>query len=536
MCDVLTRGSKELLSLRLFTCLVVFLSLFPISGFALEEPEAIRFPVHTFTLIGEPPIPNEEINALLSSFEGKQYDLLDLQKASKKIEQLIRDKGFAFYRVTLPPQSLADGVVSLKLVSFAVSDIELVGNKHFDTKNILRSLPGLVVGQSPNTQTLAQQIKVANFHADKELSVTFKQSDIADKVTAKVGALDNKPYQASLTINNTGSEATGDIRVTGALQYSNLWNQDHRANFSYTTSPGHTSDVEQIGLSYSLPLYGLGGWLVAYYSHSDVNTGNVPIGGGASFDVAGSGEMFGFNYLQTLSRIGRYEHSVSAGIDNRFFDNTIEYIENGNELGDIASDVRSTPITLGYKGDITLKEVSIGHSVSWSKNLGMGSKNDNDAYNETRANAKHGWDLIRYSLLVNKDIEGWLLRANLQGQYSNEALIPGEQFGLGGSRSIRGYEEREVGSDVGNSISLEAYTPQWKNARLLAFYDYGHGRNQDTLAGEENHWNLASIGIGLRWQWKNNIQLNADMGYTLKEGLVTPDNDSHLHVNVVFQY
>lgn len=57
-------------------------------------------------------------------------------------------------------------------------------------------------------------------------------------------------------------------------------------------------------------------------------------------------------------------------------------------------------------------------------------------------------------------------------QYSPHALIPGEQFGIGGGGSamggfisVRGYREREIVGDYGASFNIEALGPDF--ARLV---------------------------------------------------------------------
>jgi len=511
-----------------------------------SAPQDITFPVSHFTLQGELPIPAAEIQTMLSSLEGKDYGLTGLQEVSQQVEQLIRDAGFAFYRVILPPQTLANGEVFFKVVSFSLGDVEIKGNSFFDNENILSSIPELQIGSSPNTQSLSEQIKVASHHPSKDLTVVFKQSDTADEIAAKVDVSEHKPYQFSLSANNSGSAATGKARVTAAAQYSNLWNKDHIANVSYTSSPHHASDVKQYGLSYSAPLYKARGWLTGYYAKSDVNTGTIGFSN-ASMDVSGAGEMYGLNYLQFLPKVGSYDHSFNIAYDNRLFDNTLifnDFINNTSQ--DYAQDVRSTPLTLSYKGNIPWESVYIGHHISWSKNLEIGSLNDDLAYKNSieadgrlRDGVKSEWDVIRYGIFTNVDREGWLYRISLKGQYSNEALISGEQFGLGGAYSIRGYEEREVSTDAGNVLTLEAITPQWKGFKLIGFYDYGKGRKHNFVStGPESkqEWNLASVGMGLRYQWQTNFQASLDLGHTLKDGPTTRAHKANLHASITLQY
>jgi len=503
---------------------------------AAPAPQSITFPVSHFTLEGELPLPDDELNTVLSELEGKDYGLAELQAVTQEVEQLIRDAGFAFYRVILPPQTLAEGEVILKVVSFALGDVEIKGNHFFSHANLLASIPELQTGISPNTQFLGEQLKVANHHPSKEITVVFKQSGSADEIAAKVDVLESRPYQFSLSANNTGSSDTGKARITGAFQYSNLWQKDHIANASYTTSPNHTSEVMQYGLSYSAPLYDAGGWLTAYYARSEVESGQITFEGG-NMDVSGAGKMFGVHYLQFLPKVGRYEHAVDVGFDNRFFETTTNLTLGDINYGDTTPEIRSTPLTLLYKGNIPLGSTYIGHHLSWSKNLGLGSRNDAEAYQDVGfiddRPLKEQWDLFRYGAFVNVDKKGWLYRASLKGQYSNEPLISGEQFGLGGAYSLRGYKEREVGTDVGNSLTLEAFTPQWKGTKLLAFYDYGKGRSHNV---DTPDWNLASVGVGLRYQWSTHFQASIDIGHTLKDGSVSSAHETNAHASLVLQY
>jgi hemolysin activation/secretion protein len=511
----------------------------PFSVIAETSPTPITFPVSTFTLEGDSPLPASQTQALLDGFADKEYGLADLQAVSQQVEQAIRDAGFAFYRVVLPAQNVADGEVTLKVVSFALAEVALNGNHFFDELNILNSLPHLQKGVSPNTQTLAHQIKVANHHPNKDLTVVFRQSKTVDKVDAKIDINETKPYQFALITNNTGTHETGKVRISGAFQHSNLWNKDHIANVSYTTSPTHTRDVSQYAVSYSLPLYKFGGWLNAYYTYSDVNTGRVAITGG-DLDVSGSGEMFGLSYRHYLHKMDSYEHSLSIGFDNRFFENNADLTLGAVRRGDISPDIRSTPLTLTYQGNWVLDSLYIGHHISWAKNLRIGSLNNQDAYDElafaTGQQLDEDWDVFRYGLFANKSFNNWLLRASLKGQYSDESLISGEQFGLGGVYSVRGYEEREVSSDIGYFITFEAHTPKWNNLNLIAFYDYGEGHNRDALPNVKDSWNLASVGVGLRWQYKTYIQARVDLARTLHDGNETAQSQHNMHASVSLFY
>lgn len=75
------------------------------------------------------------------------------------------------------------------------------------------------------------------------------------------------------------------------------------------------------GIGYGVPVYGLGGMLSGYFVRSDAETGRVL----DAFDVSGAGKFGGVLYTQELARRGRLSHRLSAGIDDRHFDNDVVF-------------------------------------------------------------------------------------------------------------------------------------------------------------------------------------------------------------------
>jgi len=493
---------------------------------SLELPKPIVFAVDEFIIDGQIPLDKKEVDEFLDSFSGKAYGLDELLEVAAALEVQIRNKGHAFYRVIVPPQSVQGSIVTLQVIQFELKTISVAGNEYFSEANIINSIPNLKPGISPNTEDLAHELKVANHHPDKTLKLTFKQSDIADKVDALIEVDDVKPYRLIASASNTGTPDTGEERVSLSFQYTNLWEMDHIMTASYTTSPGHVSDINQYGLSYSAPIYQARGWLTAYYIFSDVDSGVIA----DVFDVSGAGTLWGLNYLQNLRRIGRYEHWLGVNYDDRLYENEIDFL--GIPIGD---DVRSTPVTIQYKAEYPWQDTALNLFAQWSTNLGYGSNNDSESYEAARFDADTYWDHFRYGAAVDYLNNEWRYNFNFSGQYANEALISGEQFGIGGSYSVRGYQERETSADVGYQVKLEAHSPEWEGLTGVLFYDYGNGRQQSVLPGEDASWNLASAGVGARWQWEEQLLVSMDLAETLRDGPETESDHWRLHVNLAWK-
>jgi hemolysin activation/secretion protein len=120
---------------------------------------------------------------------------------------------------------------------------------------------------------------------------------------------------------------------------------------------------------------------------------------------------------------------------------------------------------------------------------------------------------------------GWQGRAQFNGQYTGNALLPGEQFGLGGPDSVRGYVLREAVNDRGYSGQLELYTPDLAQKfglttdyrpRLVAFYDFGTIARNHALPGESQGDSIASAGVGLRVTRGTTFSLRMDFARILE--------------------
>ncbi len=517
--------------IRIFIIILAIIFYLPVSGWAAHVDE-IKFPVSRFVLEGELPCKEDEIHTLLLQAQGKVYNLKQIQQLAQQVETMIREEGYAFYRVIVPSQALMQGLVTFKLIEFTLGQVKIKDNVYFDEANIRRSLPTLTDGLPINTRTLASALKFANSNESKQVKLTFKQSQVADQVDADITVTDERPYHVSLIFNNAGTLGTGDFRLTAALQHNNVWNWDHVFNASYTTSPGHVNEVIQYGFRYQAPIYRLKGWLTGYYTKSSVNTGVVAGG----FDVSGSGEMYGFHYLQYLPQFQQYAHWFDIGIDNHLFDNNIIFARQN-----IGTSVRSVPFSLLYKAEIPWNIMQFNFNIQWLKNINIGSYNSRSSYFASRTGAREDWDVLRYGVNIQMFYQEWLLKVILSGQYSDEPLISGEQIGLGGPYSVRGYQGRESSADSGDVLHIELYTPRWFNISFLTFFDYGHGKQQSTLPGEIKEWDLSSLGIGARWQWQKYVFASIDWAFALNDAPnlqtdYTQAGSSRIHGSLTLRY
>ncbi|MBX3670541.1 MAG: ShlB/FhaC/HecB family hemolysin secretion/activation protein [Rhodocyclaceae bacterium] len=500
----------------------------------LPQPAEPRFKVSGFEVEGDNPLSGDTVARLLAPYTGDAVGLTGLQEAANALEGALREAGYAFHRVTLPPQE-SSGVIKLRIVSFRLGKVGVTGNEHYASENVLASLPELQPDHTPNTRRLARDLALANDHPGKQLNLVMKESDQADRIDATVEVRDRPPLQVFASGANTGNLATGWWRTSVGAQYGNLFDRDHSLTLSYTTSPDHWSDVKQYGASYVIPLYGWGSSVTLLASRSNVNSGAIA----NLVDVTGRGKVFAAYYNQYLAPLGAYAHQVRVGLEDKLFETSISF--SGTALP--GSDVRSRPLSLRYEGKFEQVQSTAGFNLELAHNLSGGANNDQASYDAatgSRAGALQGWTAVRYGADYLAQFAGnWLASIRFRGQYASRPLIAGEQFGLGGASSVRGFEEREVSGDRGNSINLEASTPPLaENLRLAAFVDGGQIGIINPAPTQRGSLSIMSAGAGLRWRWREQFSLTLDAAHVLhaKDMPQTSGGDSKLHAALFYRF
>lgn len=498
-------------------------------AFAANDMPEVRFTVDRFVVEGENPLSDHKTKAALTPFLGEHDGLESLEEAAKALEETLKDNGYTFHRVLIPPQKLKDGRVKLNVLAFRLGDVTVEGHSWFSEENVRRSLPLLQKGRSINTRKIARMLQVVNDHPAKKTAVFMRQGEIPETVDTRVQVREGKPYQFFSSFTNTGDPDTGRTRLSLGLQHSNLFDRDHAATVSYTTSPEFVSDVTQVGIHYRIPVYQLSSVVSLFFSHSEVDQGLIA----DFFDVSGKGDFGGGSIEYTLIPVGVYSHKLSLGFQDRLFENDTAF-----ESTTIGLDVRSRPVNLRYTGRVERAEGIGTFYIDGVVNARSGNNNDNVAYDAVREGAETNWKALRYGADLDMVLpKKWRLRAKLSGQQADQALIPGEQFGIGGVRSVRGFDEREVTGDTGQQISTEVWTPSLPyNLRLVGFLDAGYVRLDTPPPGGTPDEFISGTGIGVRWFWKDKFSLSVDAAVALDGTPETDSGDEKFHFSLFFRY
>jgi hemolysin activation/secretion protein len=519
-------------------CCAPVLAAEPVNDAAV--PAAPRFPINRFEVEGNTLLKPAEIDTAVNPFTGTQKDFSDIQRALEVLEGVYRDRGYGVVQVLLPEQDITRGVVKLRVIEPRIGKIAVEGNKFYDEANIRRSLPVLKAGETPNSQTIAQNLQLLTENQSKQTTLLLKAGASDREVDATIKVADERPYKFVVTADNTGTNETGRFRTGFAVQHSNLFNLDHVASFQYVTSPENPNKVSIFGAGYRIPLYSLNSSIDVFGGYSDVSSGTLQ----GLFNVSGSGTILGARYNMHLPKIGEYEHRIAAGLDYRAFKNNVTLIGTG---GGLVPDITIHPASLTYNGLWRMTNAEFGFNVSYSRNLFHGGNDGADSdFKASRADSTSDYRIWRlganYTRVFAQD---WQFRTVVTGQYSDDALVSGEQFGYGGPDSVRGFNIREVANDKGYSAQVEVYTPDIGpklplkdvKLRLLGFYDMGiTGRNSLQPGDLSKGAGGASVGFGARFGYGKSLTLRFDWAQVIDAAGSQAKGDQMVNVTAAVQF
>ena len=500
---------------------------------AIPAPPEPTLDVQRYVIEGDNPLSADETRALLLPFVGEGRKLSDIEAAASTLERTMRQRGFAFHRMYVPVQKPTDGVIRLQVLGIKLGTVDVSGNEKFTTDNIRRSLTSLREGEVPEVQTLGRDVTASNTNPAKEVTVTFKESAQPGLVDAVVRVKDSPTLIFFTTL--TGNQSLSDsppsqntYRISGGVQHANLFDRDHVATISYTTDPGNLSNVSLFGAYYQIPLYGTGMTVSASYTKSDVNSGQVQQGPFV-FDLSGSGRFVGIRLTRALSRVDTLQQTIGMGLDDRLFNNNNTV--NGGPIPGQA-DVGSRVATLQYSVRNQPSWGDIAGGIEYAVNIGGGS--GNTTANHLANGGTKSWDAWRFNVEAAIQSAGWQYTGRLKGQFSDQALIPGEQFGLGGVNSVRGFADRVVSGDYGHQWSLEALGPAMGGLQLrpIVFLEGGRVHLRSTGVTES----LMSAGAGLRFSHQN-LQVALDLAQVLdRNSAATSKRPTRMHLAMFYRF
>ena len=201
---------------------------------------APKFKVEKYLVSGNTVLAPDKLGEVFTNAPaafGTNVTFADIRTALGDLQMAYRERGIVTVSVSLPPQKLTNAEVKIKVTEGRLAAINVKGNNHFSTANVLRALPSLHTNLLLNSHVFQRELDLANANRDRQIYPVIGPGlePGTSELTLKVK--DRFPVHARVEINNQATPNTPDSRVNFSAQYGNLWDLEHQAGIQYSFTP-----------------------------------------------------------------------------------------------------------------------------------------------------------------------------------------------------------------------------------------------------------------------------------------------------------
>jgi hemolysin activation/secretion protein len=476
---------------------------------AVENQTRDRLFIQEFRVKGAHHLSQTEIEDAVYPFLGPGRTGVDVEQARSALEKAYHDKGYQTVAVEIPQQQVKGGIVYLQVVEATVGRLRVRGARYFSPDQVKAQAPSLTEGKLVNFKEVPHDIVALNQSPDRRVTPTLSQGKLPGTVDIDLNVKDTLPVHGSLELNNRHSANTKPLRLDGSVRDDNLWQLGHAVGFSFEIAPQRLRNAEIFSAYYLAPVPSVEG-LSLMVQGTKQNSNVAAVGNTGELS---RGKILGVRANFTLPAGQDFYQSISLGIDYKQFNQDIAV-----GSSDISSPITYYPFSANYSATYAPKGSSTEFNAGVTFDL-RGTGSASAEFDNSRFGADGGFIDFHGDLSHTHDLPAGLqVFGKIQGQLSDEPLVSGEQFSLGGLDTVRGYLEGEVPGDNAFSSTLELRSPSvisWLGQktgewRFYVFGDAGWVTKIDTLPEEDSRFSLESLGVGSRIQVLDHLSGSID--------------------------
>ncbi len=470
-----------------------------------------------------------ELERAVYPFLGAGRRVQDVEGARASLEKAYTDRGYQAVAVSIPPQKVRDGIVTLKVTEGTVGRLRVKGSRFFALSEIKKLAPSMAEGAVPNFNDIARDIVALNQLPDRRVVPALRAGTEPGTVDVDLTVQDALPLHGYLEVNNRYSANTTHTRLTGTLHYDNLWQLGHSLNLSFQVAPKRLKDAKVFSGSYQARLPSTP-WLSLLVTGVAQDSDISSLG---SFDVAGRGWIAGARALFTLPGTGELSQTLSAGFDFKRF---LEKLSLGEDA--LTTPITYWPLAAQYGANWSGKSSQTQLAATLTSNVrGLGSNAqqfDAKRYNATGSFVHYRAELSRTDELPR----GMQLASRAHAQYSADPLVGSEQLVGGGADSVRGYAEAQAAGDFGAIASVELRSPslspwlRWAPVNEWRLFAFGEGAwmgLHEPLPDQQSIFRLWSVGLGSSAKLSEHFNGALNVGVPLRSEGVTARYQPRFH-------
>ena len=489
---------------------------YPESELKMMEEQKIE--VGSFSFDGNTIFTGHELSALLEPYLLKPLRFKDLQEILGVINSHYKKKGFFLARAILPAQDFSNWVLKVVVVEGRLGDVVVDGNKHYTTEFIKSHFSCSVKGVI-NYREMYRSLLLLNEYPNVFVKVVMRKGQQPGTADIVLKVNDKSPTRFFVDANNYGSRNVTKYFGGMGMDRSNLLLDGDKVQVQGVMGvPVNTLAYGKI--DYSLALNRAGTRFGVSYDKTAFEVQKEF----RAIDAKGASETLSFFLTHPVYRDLNQKADVQLGFDIKKSENHM--------LGQLSSEDNLRVLRMALNADRMDASRNGRNTLSLELSQGIpdvlgGSRANDDLASRVGAGgdfAKTNVELARFQKLPFRSI----ITTRARAQFSGDILPSVEQFSIGGANTVRGFSQSKHTGDYGVVLNSELLSPipfseevripftrkyVDEVIRIAGFVDYGMAYLNNPQVGEYTDYEIAGVGVGLRFDFGQDFNAKLDVGF-----------------------
>lgn len=487
--------------------------------------------VERFEFTGNTAFSNKKLAEITKPYTNRPLTFTELLEARSAVTKLYVDNGYQTSGALIPPQKLERGVVTIQVIEGRLEDIKVNGVRRLN-RNYVRSRLAIGARKPVNVNRLLESLRLLQLdpligNVSAELSAGSQPGTSLLTVDVREAPSFRGP---EAILNNSRSPSVGSLRRGFQVREGNLLGLGDAVNFSYTNTDGsHAIDV-----GYSIPINARNGTLSFNYGRTSSKVIETPFN---LIDIQAASRYYDITYRQPIVQTPSQEFALGLTASRRESETSLLEIPFPLSAGaDENGRTRISAIRFFQEWTKRNTQEVIAARSQFNFGLGAFDATINNSAPDSRFVSWRGQ--AQWVRLLARDT---LLLVRGDVQLADRALMPLEQYGLGGADTVRGYRQDALLADNGALLTAEVRLPILRIPeskvllQVIPFVDVGTAWNRGEVKVAQPN-TLASVGLGLQMTLGDNISARLDWGIPLVSVKSNPRTwqENGLYFSIIF--
>jgi hemolysin activation/secretion protein len=476
---------------------------------------AIRVTLQRIDIESDTELPGGMLQAKADSYTGREITGSDILALASSLTVMYRNAGYILSLVVIPPQSLADGVLTLRVIEGYIDRVNVEAGEGVSpqVRAKLAEIGKKITASRPLLATvLERNLLIANDFPGLEIRSVLAPSRAPAAADLTLIA-SVKKFEGFASLDNYGSKYLGPGQLSVGLTANQLLGINDQWRFVGVDTGN--SEMSYAQLSYSQILTTEGLKLSGALSRARTQPGDVLL----PFDVRGSADTFSLSVSAPLLRTRNESLLARATYDHADVNTDI--------LGVRVIEDRIRALRLGMSWRV-LDRLDGQNNLDLDFSQGLGGTQASDLL-KSRTGADGVFNKLVFDYERTQPFSASTsLSIGVGGQWANTPLLSSEQYALGGRRFGRAYEAAELVGERALAFRIEPRFTGAMNAlgfksyQTYGFYDIGKvWKVGAPSAGVPASQSLASAGIGARLFLDSRVMASVEAAIPLTKSVAS---------------